>query len=586
MGTNWTPLAGVRVAVVGLGTVGSELAVALAGAGAEVIGIEADSGLAAAGAERAARRCDSVAARQHWTDARLAAAHSRLTVVADRAAASGCALLVEALPENLAVKRQVLTELAAVCDPATIAIGTALALPTATVVNDTGWQGRACGVRYLTSWDAVRLVEVVELPGAPVAADQVAGILSTLGMKVWRTAANGRAPVPLALLMGLLNTAAWMQAEDYASVADIDTAMKLGCGWPVGPLQLLDQIGLDCALDVLGILAQQTGRKGFVAAPVIHRLVAAGRLGVKAGAGFYRYPEQSGPGHGAATRPGGPVPPIERVGIVGSGTMATGIAAAVIRAGLPVALVGRSPARAMEATGAARQLAGAGATGQLTGSDSVAALDDCDVVIEAVVEDLAVKQRVMAAVDRRCGPGTLLATTTSSLRVADCAAATTRPEQVVGLHFFNPVPAMRLVELVTTGRTAPAAVRVATTLCERLDKAAVVCKDRAGFIVNRLLFPMINDAVTAVQAREIGSDPLDAFLRLGMGLPMGPIRLLDVIGADVALAVQERLCAEFGASDLAPASALRELVSGGDLGTKVGRSVRTHLSSPQRGGTG
>jgi 3-hydroxybutyryl-CoA dehydrogenase len=147
---------------------------------------------------------------------------------------------------------------------------------------------------------------------------------------------------------------------------------------------------------------------------------------------------------------------------------------------------------------------------------------------------------------------------------------------VLGLHFFNPVPEMRLVELVTTAHTSPGTTRVATALCERMDKDVVVCGDRAGFIVNRLLFPMINDALLAVGGGEADCESVDAVLRSAMGLPMGPIRLLDVVGADVALGVQQSLWREFAAADLEPAPALRRLVDSGHLGRKAGCSVRTH----------
>jgi 3-hydroxybutyryl-CoA dehydrogenase len=197
-------------------------------------------------------------------------------------------------------------------------------------------------------------------------------------------------------------------------------------------------------------------------------------------------------------------------------------------------------------------------------------------VIEAVVEDLAVKRDLLAAVDRACGPGTVLATTTSSLPVVDCATAVSRPADVVGLHFFNPVPAMPLVELVASALTGPRAERVAEALCHRLGKRVVRCGDRAGFIVNRLLFPMLNDAVAAVGAGTADADVVDAVLKSGVGLPMGPIRLLDVVGADVALSVQESLCREFGPAELTPAPVLRDLVATGHLGRKARRSVRTH----------
>jgi 3-hydroxybutyryl-CoA dehydrogenase len=324
---------------------------------------------------------------------------------------------------------------------------------------------------------------------------------------------------------------------------------------------------------VLGVLAERTGRDVFVPAPVLRRLVSAGRLGVKTGAGFHRYPDEPSSVQPATV---GEEPQLERVGVLGSGTMAVGIAAGLVAAGIPTVLVARSVAKAATAVEAAVEQAGSGVSAPLMGADSVADLASCDLVIEAVVEDLAVKRDLLAAVDRVCAPGTVLATTTSSLPVIDCATAVARPEDVVGLHFFNPVPAMPLVELVTTALTGPRAERVAEALCHRMGKHVVRCADRAGFIVNRLLFPMLNDAVAAIDAGTVGADAVDAVLRSGVGLPMGPIRLLDIVGADVALSVQESLSREFGPAELTPAPALRELVQSGHLGRKAQRSVRTH----------
>jgi 3-hydroxybutyryl-CoA dehydrogenase len=297
-----------------------------------------------------------------------------------------------------------------------------------------------------------------------------------------------------------------------------------------------------------------------VPAPVLRRLVAANRLGAKTGAGCHTADPTAAPPADDA--------PIGRVGVLGGGTMATGIATSLAVADIPTVLVARSAAKAA----AAAETAGPA----VVGSASVDDLAGCDLVIEAVVEDLAVKRALLAEVDRVVTPGTVLATTTSSLPVVECATAVSRPDAVVGLHFFNPVPAMPLVELVRSELTGPAAVRMARALCARLGKHVVSCGDRAGFIVNRLLFPMLNDAVAAVGAGAAGCDALDAVLRSGVGLPMGPIRLLDVVGADVALSVQESLCREYGPADLAPAPALRELVAAGYLGRKVQRSVRTH----------
>jgi 3-hydroxybutyryl-CoA dehydrogenase len=176
----------------------------------------------------------------------------------------------------------------------------------------------------------------------------------------------------------------------------------------------------------------------------------------------------------------------------------------------------------------------------------------------------------------------VLATTTSSLPVVELAMATSRPADVVGLHFFNPAPAMKLVEVVRTVATSDGTVATALAACHRLDKHPVVCGDRAGFIVNALLFPYLNDAVKMLDANYASADDIDNAMKVGCGYPMGPFELLDVIGLDVALAIQRTLYQEFREPGFAPAPLLEHLVTAGYLGRKAGRGFHDYADSPTR----
>jgi 3-hydroxybutyryl-CoA dehydrogenase len=198
--------------------------------------------------------------------------------------------------------------------------------------------------------------------------------------------------------------------------------------------------------------------------------------------------------------------------------------------------------------------------------------------VEAIAEELDVKRAVFAALDEICKPGAILATTTSSLPVVECAAATSRPQDVVGMHFFNPAPVMKLVEVVSTITTAPDVAATALTLCERLGKVPVSCGDRAGFIVNALLFPYLNDAVKMLEAHYATADDIDAAMKTGCALPMGPFELLDVVGLDVSLAIERSLYQELRLSGLAPAPLLEHLVTAGRLGRKTGHGFRDYNS--------
>ena len=199
-----------------------------------------------------------------------------------------------------------------------------------------------------------------------------------------------------------------------------------------------------------------------------------------------------------------------------------------------------------------------------------------DIVVEAIAEDLEVKTTLFANLDEICKPGAILATTTSSLPIITCAQATTRPRDVVGMHFFNPAPIMKLVEVVSTVATDEAVTETTRALCEKVGKVAVSCTDRAGFIVNALLFPYLNDAVRMLEAHYASADDIDTAMKLGCALPMGPFELLDVVGNDVSLAIQRELYLEFREPGFAPAPLLEHLVTAGYLGRKTGRGFRDH----------
>jgi len=398
-----------------------------------------------------------------------------------------------------------------------------------------------------------------------------------------------------ALLFGYLNHAASMYETKYASREDIDASMRLGCGLPMGPLALLDLIGLDTSYEILDTMYKQGRDRLHAPAPILKQLVTAGLNGRKTGRGFYTYekanspvvvpdaqtPQPNGDGEGART--------VERVGVVGSGTMATGIIEVFAKAGYDVLYVARGQEKVDRVrAGLVRSLDKAVLRGKLTETDRDAALArisgtsklddlaDRDLVLEAVVEELSIKQALFATLDEILPKGAVLATTTSSLPVVELAVATSRPADVVGLHFFNPAQIMQLVEVVSTVSTSADVLATALAVCDRLGKHAVTCADRAGFIVNALLFPYLNDAVRMLQASYATADDIDTAMKVGCGYPMGPFELLDVVGLDVSLAIQTTLYREFREPGFAPAPLLEQLVTAGYLGRKVGRGFRVH----------
>jgi 3-hydroxybutyryl-CoA dehydrogenase len=275
---------------------------------------------------------------------------------------------------------------------------------------------------------------------------------------------------------------------------------------------------------------------------------------------------------------------VSTVGIVGTGQMATGIAQVTAQAGLRTIIRGRSQEKADGSIKAidkafARLVEKERATeedrsatiGNLVATDDIGALADVDLVIEALAEDMDIKLDFFRQLDQTCDERTILSTTTSSLSVTQIAMTTSRPTKVIGLHFFNPAPVMKLVEVVPTLLTNEDITEGARKLCEQLGKVPVVAKDRAGFIVNALLFPYLNHAVRMFEAGYASREDIDAAMMNGCGHPMGPLALLDLVGNDVSLEIVESLYDEFRDPFLAPAPLLKQMVAAGLLGRKTGR---------------
>ena len=274
---------------------------------------------------------------------------------------------------------------------------------------------------------------------------------------------------------------------------------------------------------------------------------------------------------------------IKRIGVVGSGLMGSGITEVAAKAGYEVVVRSRSRDGA-DATlaGLARSLDRQVEKGRLEQADrdevygrvravtDLAELAECDLVSESVVEDLATKQELFAELDRVCQPSAILSTNTSTLPVVELAMRTSRPEQVCGIHFFNPAPLMSLVEIAPALTTSDATIDDARGFVEACGKTAVLVKDQAGFVVNALLFPYLNNAVKLYDGGVASRDDIDAAMKGGCNFPMGPLELLDLVGLDTSLAILDALYAESSDPNYAPALLLRRMVTAGRLGRKSG----------------
>lgn len=278
-----------------------------------------------------------------------------------------------------------------------------------------------------------------------------------------------------------------------------------------------------------------------------------------------------------------------RVGVVGSGIMGSGLAEVAARAGFDVVVRSRTQdgAEAVHdrvAANLARQVAKEKMSEEerkevlerISVTDHLGRLADCDLVIESVVEDLAVKRELFAELEQIVKPDGILATNTSTLPIIELAVVTQRPDKVCGIHFFNPAPAMSLVEVVKPLTAGDATIGAAVDFARSCGKDPVLVEDRAGFVVNALLFPYLNNAVRMLESGTASMDDIDTAMMGGCNFPMGPFALLDLVGLDTSLSILDALYEEFRDPNYAAVPLLRRMVAAGKLGRKSGEGFRTY----------
>jgi 3-hydroxybutyryl-CoA dehydrogenase len=555
------------VGVTGLGTMGAGIVEVFARGGLQVVATEVDDAALERGRGVLARSTTRAVAKGRLEQSEADALHGRVTFTTDLAGLADCDLVVEAVPERPALKHELFRRLDDVVAPGAVLATNTSSLSVTDIAVATAHPERVVGMHFFNPAPVQRLVEVVT---TVVTDDEVRDSVRALAERLGKTpvVVGDRAGfIGNALLFGYLGHAVSMLESGRATRDDIDTAARVGLGYPMGPLALLDLIGLDTAEAILTTMYEQGRDRLHAPSPLLTELVAAGHLGRKTGRGFFVYPPPgSGGGDTAAPDAGGPAAGVREVGRVV--VVATGdddSAAAVddrlgtwvddlTAAGVDVDRVTISNS----GDGDARLAAADVALVDVPPGDPGAALV---ATVAGTLTDGAVVALTGAGAD-----GSLAA----------LAAATGRPADVVGLQPVTPVASAPLVEVVVGLDTSESTVATARALCERLGRTAVTTRDRAGRLVEALLVPYLCDALRMVQDGYASADDVDTAMRNGCGLPRGPVQALDELGLDVALDAARRLHAETGEPGHAPPPLLTQLVAAGRLGSRTGEGVRRH----------
>ncbi|MDX6265499.1 MAG: 3-hydroxybutyryl-CoA dehydrogenase, partial [Frankiales bacterium] len=453
-----------RIGVVGLGTMGAGIAEVLARSGVQVVGVEVDE----AGLERAKGHLEHstgrAVARGKLSEDDKDALLGRIELGTELSAVKDCELVIEAIPERMELKKELFDTLDQLLAPDAILATNTSALSVTELATGTGRPSQVVGLHWFNPAPVMGLVEVVKtVVTDPSVVENVQELIGAVGKQA-ATAGDRAGFIANALLFGYLNNAVRMYESKYASREDIDAAMRFGCGHPMGPLALLDLIGLDSAYEILETMYGQSRDHRHAPAPLLKQYVTAGLLGRKTGRGLYTYaaPDSSEivadadtPSAASTATPR----PVSTIGVIGTGTMATGIIEVCAKSGYDVVYRARGEDKVAAVQkkvegsldkalqkGKLTEEAKAETLGRIRGTTDLADLRDCDLVIEAVAEELSIKKAIFSALDDILKPGAVLATTTSSLPVIECATATSRPSDVIGMHWFNPATVMKLVE--------------------------------------------------------------------------------------------------------------------------------------------
>jgi 3-hydroxybutyryl-CoA dehydrogenase len=514
--------------VVGLGTMGAGIVEVFGRAGLDVVAVEINDDLLAAGRKRLESSLGRAVDRGKLDADERDAILARMSFTTDRGDLARADLVTEAVPERLEVKTSLFAELDGICPAHTVLATNTSSLPITRIATATGRPDRVVGMHFFNPAPVMQLVEVIHTVRTdPEVTAAVRALADSCG-KTPVVVGDRAGFVANALLFGYLNAAASAAETGQGGVAELDAAIVAGCGLPMGPLTLMDLIGLDVCLDVMETMFEEIRDQRYAPAPLLRRLVMAGELGRKSGRGYYRY-------DGASA-----VPTLDPP------AFASGTAREVATI---VAVTGDAPSRVLDALGGLIRVAPAGAA-------------EADVVVIDGGSRSGTAE-LLARVAKSAKAGAVLAiASTDEAPVAALVAGVNRVADIVGLHVPR-TPKPGVVEVVATLRSAPDAVATVVTAVQAAGLTALACRDRPGHVVDFLVLPHLGDAVRMVGDGYASRDDVDAAMRLGCGYSDGPFAMLAAVGADDVRSVLSHLAAATHLPSLAPSPLLDELAAFG-----------------------
>ncbi len=583
-----------KVGVVGLGTMGSNIAIVCARGGKETAVFEAGAAAMEAGMGRVRSFVDAGVQKGKTSPEERDAMMGRIQEAGSLSGMEDCDLVIEAITEDREEKNNLLRNLNAVLGGDAIIASNTSTLSISHMGAASGRPSKTIGTHFCLPAALNKLVEVV--PGL-LTSDETLSATTAFLEEVGQTPVEVKDAPGFVLnyfLVAFQNDCIRLIESGYTNPADLDAGVRLGLGYRMGPMRLLDIEGLDIHRTVSLSMYEQLKDPRYIPPPLVDRMIHAGHLGAKTGKGFYTYksagvfgvaePEEDLSQERDLSRGRPLADAVKKVGVIGVGAMGSGIAQVCITAGLEVTAIEVSP-EFLESglTRIRRNLEGAVKRGKmdenqkeetlarLGGSTDLGALADCDLIIEVIVENLDAKLELFEKLGEIAKQGAIIASNTSCLSVTAMAAKTKTPERVLGLHFFNPPYAMRLVEVVEAIQTAPEITEFGVAFSERIGKTPIPVKDRPGFLVNRLVVPYLNHAAQAFDEGLADRESMDKAISMGLGHPMGPLTLIDLVGVDVQTFVADSMAEELGEARFYAPPILRRMTSAGWLGRKTGK---------------